>query len=103
MKKISLIYIICKNNAEAAKIAKALLSKKLIACANVFPIGSVYRWEGKIKNDKEVVLITKTKAQNYEKIKRAVSKIHSYEIPCIMKINAVANEPYYQWLMNELQ
>lgn len=100
---ISLVYITCKNNGEAKKIAKFLLSKKLIGCANMFPISSMYKWKGKRVNAKEIVLIAKTKPVNYEKIKKVVSKIHSYSVPCIMKIDAVANEPYYKWLMGEMK
>ncbi len=100
---IALVYITCKNAKEAKNIAKALLKKKLIACANMFPITSMYRWRGKIENSKEVVLIAKSKQENYEKIKREVAALHSYHVPCIMKIDAVANEPYYKWLMGEMK
>ncbi len=100
---ITLVYITNKNAAEAKSIAKALLDKKLVACANVFPISSMYRWQGKMVNDKEVVLIAKAKPGNYEKIKKVVAKMHSYSVPCIMKIDAVANEPYYKWLMGEMK
>ena len=100
---ITLVYITCKNNGEAKKIANALLNKKLIVCANVFPISSMYKWKGKTENTKEIVLIAKTKPMNYEKIKNAVSRMHSYSVPCVMKIDAVANEPYYKWLMGEMK
>ena len=100
---VSLLYITCKSSTEAKKIASFLLSKKLIACANVFPIASMYKWKGKLQNSKETVLIAKTKAGNYEKVKKTVSKMHSYETPCIMKLSAEANTPYYQWLMNEIK
>lgn len=67
-----LVYITCKNNKEANKIAKQLLQKKLIACANIFPITSLYKWEGKIANDKETVLLLKAVEKNFEKIKKEV-------------------------------
>ena len=103
MGKIVLVYITNKNAAEAKKIAKALLRKKLIACANMFPITSMYKWKGKMTQSKEVVLIAKTKNGHYEEIKREVSKLHSYKVPCIMKLEAEANEPYYKWLMGEMK
>lgn len=101
--RIALIHIPCKNTVEAKKIASALLRSKLIACANIFPINSMYRWKGKMKNRKEIVLITKTKGENYGKIQEIVKKLHSYSVPCIMKIDAVANKLYYNWLMNEMK
>jgi periplasmic divalent cation tolerance protein len=102
-RSIALIYIPCKNKAESMKIANALLKGKLIACASMFSISSIYKWEGKMTTSKEIVLIAKTKPMNYEKIKKLVTKMHSYSTPCIMKINAVANEPYYRWLMGEMK
>jgi len=92
------IYITNPTKKEARKIAKYLLEKKLIACANIFPIDSLYRWKGKIANEKEFVLIAKTKKANFEKVKKEVEKIHSYTVPCIVKIPVSSNEKYYKWL-----
>ncbi len=100
---VTLIYITCKNSNETKKIAKALIGENLIACANTFPITSMYKWKGKMENSKEIILIAKTKSMNYGKIKKIVSALHSYKTPCIMKISAVANEPYYKWLMGEMK
>jgi len=96
-----LIYITCKDKAEAKKISKQLLEKRLIACANIFPIESMYRWKDKIKEDNEIVLLAKTNKKHYEEIEKEVKKIHSYEIPCIMKIKVEANKEYYQWIEKE--
>lgn len=97
-----IIYITCKDNAEAQKIAQHLLEQKLIACANVYSIQSMYHWKGKIQNDEEYVCICKTLADKYELVKLEVKKIHSYEIPCILKIDAEGNEEYITWLGKEL-
>ena len=96
------IYITCKDEQEAKNIAKRLLEKKLIACANFFPIKSMYRWEGKINEDDELVLIVKTKDILYNKVKEEVKKIHSYDIPCITKILVVPNDEYGLWLIQQL-
>ena len=92
-------YITCKNKAEARKIANELLKRKLIACANIFPIDSIYRWKGKLESDKEVVLLAKTN----KNIEKEVKKLHSYECPCIIKINATANKEYTSWLNAQLK
>jgi len=92
-------YITCKNKAEAKKIANQLLKKKLIACANIFPIDSLYKWKGKLQTDKEAVLLVKT-TKNIEK---EVKKLHSYECPCIIRINAAANKGFTDWLNAELR
>jgi len=96
-----LIYITCKDNKEAKKISKALLEKRLVACTNLHKIESMYWWNNQIKEDNEVVIIAKTKETNYEKVKTEVKKLHSYDIPCILKIKAEANEGYDKWINEE--
>jgi len=100
---MTLIYITCKDEEEAVKISKHLLEKRLIACSNMHPIRSMYWWQDKIQDAKEVVIIAKTKNKNYEKIKTEVSNIHSYDIPCILKIDAQANEKYDKWVNEEVK
>jgi periplasmic divalent cation tolerance protein len=92
------IYIVSKNKREAERIARHLLLKKLAGCANIFPIESLFWWKGKIVKEKEVVLIVKTSKSNFERIKKEVLKLHSYQIPCIAKIPVNLNEEYHNWL-----
>ena len=101
--KMALIYITCSNEQEAVKISKHLLNKKLIACSNINPIRSLYRWEGKLQDEKEYAIMAKTKGKNFEKIKQEVRKIHSYKMPCILKIDAEANEEYDRWVNKEVK
>ena len=98
-----LIYITCKDEQEAVKISKHLLNKKLIACSNIHPVRSMYWWNKKIADEREFVKIAKTKEKNYKTIKEEVKKIHSYKIPCIIKINAEANETYDKWVNEEVK
>lgn len=98
-----LIYITCKDEKEAVRISKHLLEKRLIACSNMFPIRSMYSWKGKLQNEKEFVILAKTIDKNYNKIKKEVEKMHSYDIPCILKIDAKANKNYDRWANEELK
>ena len=98
-----LVYITCKDEEEAIKISKHLLDKRLIACSNMHPIRSMYWWNGKIQDEKEFVIIAKTLEKNYKKIKGEVSRLHSYEAPCILKIDAEANESYDKWVNEEVK
>jgi len=100
---MKLVYITCKDKHEAVKISKLLLDNKLAACTNFFPISSMYWWEGKLNNDDEFVVIAKTKAENYDKIKEEVKKVHSYDIPCILCFDADANEEYVKWVDDNLE
>jgi periplasmic divalent cation tolerance protein len=100
---IILIYITNPTKEEAVKISSHLLMKKLIACANIFPVDSLYWWKGKIANEKEFVIIAKTSENNFGKVKDEVERIHSYTIPCIIKIKAGANDKYCKCLKGEIE
>lgn len=76
---------------EAKRLAAHLLNKKIVACVNFFKAESSYLWHGKIENKKEIVLILKTKDANWKKVRSEIEKIHSYDIPCIIKLKAKAN------------
>ena len=98
-----LVYITNPTEAEARQIARQLLEKKLIACANIFPVNSMYWWKGKIANDRENVIIAKTSDKNFKKLENEVKKIHSYEIQCILRISATANKEYEAWANKEIK
>lgn len=97
------IYITNPTKKEAKKIARYLLKRRLIACANIFPINSLYWWEGKIVDNNEFVLIVKTTKNNFGKVKKEVEKIHSYKIPCIIKIPGIANKKFFNWIKKEIK
>jgi periplasmic divalent cation tolerance protein len=93
------VYITNPNKKTALKITNELLKQRLIGCANIFPIESLYWWQGKIVKDKEYVLIAKTLEKNYEKVKEVVEKIHPYSVPFISKIEIdKINSKYLSWL-----
>lgn len=98
-----LVYIPCSSKKEAKKISFHLLNKKLIICANIFPIESMYFWKGKFERAKEHVALVKTMEKNWSKIKKEVKSIHSYSTPCIIKIKADANKEYLKWLKGEIK
>ena len=97
-----LVYITNPSKKVAKDVALHLLKKRLIACANIFPIESMYWWKGKIEQTKEVVLIAKTRKENFNKVKNEVKKIHPYTVPCIIKLSAEANKDYEDWLNKEM-
>jgi len=97
-----LVYITNPTKKEAKRVAKHLLKNKLISCANIFPITSLYRWEGRLADEKEFVLIAKTLTSKFAKVKSAVRKIHPYKVPCIVKIPATSNKAFFNWVKNEV-
>ena len=98
-----IIYVTYPNMKEANKTISHLLQKKLIACANSFPIKATSCWTGKIAECDEIISILKTKKENWEKVKSEVKKIHPYKVPCIMKLDVEANEDYEAWIKSEIK
>ena len=103
IKPLVLLYITTSNEDEAKKISLHLLKKKFIACANLFPIKSMYWWEGKVTNGEEVVLILKTLEKKCTQVTAEIKKIHSYNVPCILTIKAEGNEEYVKWVEKEIR
>lgn len=97
------LYVTAKDKSEALQISTHLLQQKLIACANIFPIESMYRWKKKIVQGKEVVLILKTIKSKVAAVREEIEKIHSYEIPCITEIDVKVNEKYAVWLTEQMR
>lgn len=100
MERAVFAYIVAPPK-DAERIARHLLDKRLIACANLIPIRSIYRWGGEVKNEEEVVLIGKTTEDRYAAVEREVLGIHPYETPCVTKILAEPNRAYLDWLVRD--
>lgn len=100
--KFILIYTTHKNIKEAKKITDYLLKERLIACVNFSPIKSEYWWKDKIEKSNEIVALLKTKAQNWNKIKKYIELNHPYNTPCIIKLSEVeTNDSYFDWIQKE--
>ncbi len=98
-----LIYVTHPSKPEAIRITSDLLKARLIACANYFPIESMYWWEGFLTKSEEIVTIYKTRSENWEAVKIAIEASHKNTVPCIMKLATVeANEKYEKWIQDEL-
>ena len=100
MKNIKFFYITAPNKKEAEQIAKKLLDKKLIACANVINnVNSYFVWKNKIQNSKEIIICGKTTLRNQKKIIKVVKSIHSYSVPCIIFFDIKnGNKDFLKWI-----
>jgi periplasmic divalent cation tolerance protein len=93
------IYTTFPTKKEAKAIAEELVTKKLAACVNIFPIHSVYQWEGKVQKSAEYGAIIKTKRQQFNAIKQCIVSCHSYKTPCIVEVSlGRAFKPYLEWV-----
>ena len=103
MKNIVFVYSTNPSKDEAKRIARHLLDKKLIGCANIFEVAALYPWEGKLVDENEVVLIAKTTDDMFEATKQEIEKIHPFSVPCIVKIPVSANDTYAAWLVDNIK
>lgn len=104
-KNIQILYITCRDKAEALTIGKVLVEERLAACANIMDgMTSVYFWQGKLQEEQEVVLLLKTTVDQAEACATRVRALHSYEVPCVMTwTSAVLNSDYFSWVENNVK
>lgn len=99
-----LAYITTSDKAEAQRIGKALVEKKLAACVNILDgMQSMYWWEGKIEQANEVVLLAKTSEEKVDTLVAVVKSLHSYDVPCVVTLPVLGGNPdYLKWLKESL-
>jgi periplasmic divalent cation tolerance protein len=102
---INLIYITTKNKGEAERIGQALVEERLAACVNIIDgMYSIYRWEGKLTQDAETVLIAKTVQEKVAALTERVKTLHSYDCPCIIALPVTGgNNTFLKWVAEEVQ
>ncbi len=100
---IRVVYITCANIEEAKKIGREIVEKRFAACANIIDkIDSFYWWEGKLQEDKEALIIAKTRSSLVNELIKKVKDIHSYECPCIVTLPVLeGNTDFLEWIIEE--
>jgi periplasmic divalent cation tolerance protein len=98
-----LVLVTAGSEAEAELIAKALVEEHLAACVNIVsPIRSIYRWEGKIADDREWLLVIKTQTQHFADLEEKIHALHSYQTPEVIALPIVHGaDGYLRWLRQE--
>ena len=89
----------------AALVTRALVEEKLVACGNIVPgVRSIYAWEGKIEDASEVLVIFKTTGPLYAKLEKRLLKLHPYDTPGIVALEAgAAAKMYAAWVEGATQ
>jgi len=95
-----IVLVTCPSVAEARRIGRSAVEKKLAACANIVTgVESIYRWKGKVERAREVLVVMKTTAARLAGLEREVKRMHSYEVPEFVVVPIVAGSwEYLKWI-----
>lgn len=100
---VMFVYVTTGDADEAQSIARQVVDEQLAACANILPgVTSIFRWEGKVEEAAEAMLILKTTEEKLEQLIGRVKSLHSYECPCIEALPVVeGNRDFLEWIVRE--
>jgi periplasmic divalent cation tolerance protein len=94
-----MVYMTAGDEEEARRIVHHLVETGLVACGNIFPIRSIYRWKGDVQEEAEAAVIMKTRSELVEMVIQEVRRLHSYEVPCVVSYAMEAGLPsYLSWI-----
>lgn len=86
------------DGAIAARLARELLDRRLVACATLVTVRSMYHWEGDIEDEEEVQLQLKTVVARLDDLSDAIAELHSYEVPEFLVLSVEASDAYGGWV-----
>ena len=100
---ISMVYLTFGSREEAMQIGKRMLEERWVACWNlVETVTSLYRWNGEVQEDSEVIVIAKTALGRVSELMEHLRELHTYECPCILSWSVTeGNSPFLQWVREE--
>ena len=100
---VNLLYVTCGSEAEAERIARALVEARLAACGNILPgMRSLYWWNGSVQEEGETVLLLKTTAAMTDAAVERVVELHSYDTPCVVAVPVAGGNPdFLAWIAQE--
>ena len=101
--KTKFIYATAPSGDEALKIGRALVEERMIACVNIIDgVRSIYRWEDKIEDENEVIMVMKTVEEKVEGVIQKIKSMHSYDCPCVVALDITGgNASFLQWIAGE--
>jgi periplasmic divalent cation tolerance protein len=94
------VLVTAPSQEKAAELAKAIVGEKLAACVNVLPgVRSIYRWEGAVQDEAEVLMLVKTTVERFDALKARIVALHPYQVPEVIRVDvADGHAPYLDWL-----
>jgi periplasmic divalent cation tolerance protein len=97
--KVSIVLTTLGADADAATIARTLIDERLAACVNILPpMTSVFRWQGKVEQDREQQIVIKTAQDRVRALQARLRQLHPYELPEFLVLDATASDAYFAWV-----
>ena len=98
--KVNVTLVTAPDRKVARKIADALVLERLAACVSVVPgVASTYRWKGKTRHDREVLLVIKSRASLAVRLRKRIVELHPYEVPEILHLPVAGGAAsYLKWV-----
>lgn len=95
----------CSSREEAERVARQLVDRRVAACVNIVGgVRSVYRWQGKVEDSEEILLVIKSTRALFAELKEALAAEHSYEVPEVLALPVVdGSAAYLAWMDRELK
>lgn len=97
---VAVVLVTAPDAERAAAMARTLVEEGLIACANLIPqVRSIYRWEGKVCDEQEVLMVLKAPVAQCAKLQERILSIHPYDVPEVLQLEVAAGSPdYLKWV-----
>ena len=101
---VLVVLVTCPSQVVARRLAQRLVGERVAACVNVVPgVESTFRWQGKIDRCREALLVIKTTAACFKRLREAILRAHPYDVPEILALPVMAGHPaYLNWVVNSL-
>jgi periplasmic divalent cation tolerance protein len=100
------VLVTCGSAREAKKIARAVVAKRLAACANILSgrVESVYRWKGKVESAREALMVIKSSRKRFPALEQEIRRLHSYEVPEIIALSiGRGSRGYLEWIAESVR
>jgi periplasmic divalent cation tolerance protein len=100
---VRIVLTTAANPEEAERIAHTLIEERLAACATLVPsVRSIYRWQGKVEDATETLILIKTGAEQLAALEARLHALHSYDVPEFLAMEAGGSAGYLAWMLANL-
>ncbi|AGC46635.1 divalent ion tolerance protein [Myxococcus stipitatus DSM 14675] len=96
-----LVLVTAPSSDKAAELARTVVEEQLAACGNILPgLRSIYRWEGKVQDDAEALILFKTRTSLFDALRSRIVALHPYQVPEVLRVDvADGHAPYLAWIL----